>query len=101
MRCMGKNEPKSGAGFSLQMWLVRFLGKKKKSGGEEEDGLCYKTSVLCSLLTHSKKGKILKETKKLALLEARLKECKEPNSPSGRGSSVTRSVTECLKEEIP
>lgn len=63
---MGKNEPKSGVGFSLQMWLVRFLGKKKKSGGEEEDGLCYKTSVLCSLLTHSKKGKILKETKKLA-----------------------------------
>lgn len=32
MRCMGKNEPKSGAGFSLQMWLVRFLGKKKVVG---------------------------------------------------------------------
>lgn len=43
---MEKNEPKSGAGFSLQMWLLRFLGKKKKSGGEEEDGLCYKTLVL-------------------------------------------------------
>lgn len=57
--------PNQELGFLYKCgWLDSW--EKKKSGGEEEDGLCYKTSVLCSLLTHSKKGKILKETKKLA-----------------------------------